>query len=80
MVYIKIGADHSVSVRSEGEVVPVELMARLKSRFERGQTKVSGSGLGLAIADTIARGANAKLDIYSPATGQSDGFQAKITF
>ena len=80
IVYIKIDADHSVSVRSKGEVVPVELMARLKSRFERGQTKVSGSGLGLAIADTIARGANAKLDIYSPATGQSDGFQAKITF
>lgn len=79
LIDIVIGADHSVSVRSEGEIVSIEVMARLKYRFERGETDTTGSGLGLAIADTIARGANARLDLYSPASDKPDGFEAKVT-
>ncbi len=65
-----------LSVVNAGPAVPAAQLARLKGRFERGPTMAAGSGLGLAIADTIARGAGAKLRLLSPASGHNDGFEA----
>lgn len=78
MIDVEISSGSTVSVRNEGKIVPDEIMGRLKSRFVRGQTDITGSGLGLAIADTIAQGANAKLNLYSPALGGNDGFEARL--
>ncbi len=77
IIEIEIHADNTLSVRNEGEIIQPEVMKRIRSRFERGQTKISGSGPGLAIADTIAQGATARLELYSPALDRRDGFEAK---
>jgi two-component system OmpR family sensor kinase len=60
-------------------VVPAAKLASLKGRFARGEAGVEGAGLGLAIVDAIASGAGATLDLRSPATGRSDGFEAVLT-
>lgn len=78
IVHIEVGDDNSISVRNAGPAVSPEVIQNLKSRFARGQSEAKGSGLGLAIADTIARGANARLDLRSPAPVQMDGFEAKL--
>ena len=61
--------DGVLRVTNGGPPVPPETLSRLSRRFERGQTAADGSGLGLAIADTIARGAGARLVLHSPASG-----------
>ncbi|MFT4181808.1 MAG: ATP-binding protein [Rhizobium sp.] len=81
-------ADDEVTVRVEAGVIHVvnggralseEELASLKKRFWRGKTKASGSGLGLAIAERIVSQIGGRLDLLSPATGQADGFEARIT-
>lgn len=79
LVEIKLGANRTISVRNSGPVVPDDVIQTLKNRFERGGSETQGSGLGLAIADTIARRANANLELLSPASTLSDGFEAKLT-
>ncbi len=77
-VDIVLSEDGVVRVVNGGPVVPPEIMARLKGRFERGDATGTGAGLGLAIAETIAAGAGAALDLASPAPGRSDGFEAAL--
>ena len=67
-----------IEIANGGPVVGPEGLARLKTRFVRGQTPSSGSGLGLAIADTIIRQAGGTLELVSPAPGRSDGFCARL--
>lgn len=43
------------------------------------EMKVNRAGLGLAIADTIAKGAGARLVLHSPAPGRTDGFEAILS-
>jgi two-component system OmpR family sensor kinase len=50
----------------------------LKGRFERAGPGATGAGLGLAIAEAIAAGAGANLDLRSPASGRTDGFEAVL--
>lgn len=79
-VDIAVSADGAVHVINGGAPVTATTMAKLTQRFERGATLAKGAGLGLAIADTIARGAGAKLAFHSPATGRDDGFEAVLRF
>lgn len=61
-----------------GEIVPLEQLALLRQRFVRADSKSLGSGIGLAIVDAIVTGAGIKLNLRSPASGQSDGFEAEL--
>ena len=77
-VEVKLSQDGVLSVANRGPVVSPELLSRLTRPFERGATRAKGSGLGLAIADAIATGVGGSLELLSPMTGQSDGFEARI--
>jgi two-component system OmpR family sensor kinase len=78
-VQVALTRDGVLRVTNGGPPVPPETLSRLSRRFERGQTAAEGSGLGLAIADTIARGAGARLVLHSPAPGRADGFEAILS-
>ena len=78
-VRVALTQDGVLRVTNGGPPVPPETLGRLSRRFERGQTAADGSGLGLAIADTIARGAGARLVLHSPAPGRTDGFEAILS-
>lgn len=72
-----------ISVINQGNVVPADELAHLKERFKRGSggqgSGAAGAGLGLAIADTIARQSGIIIELYSPARGQVDGFEATLS-
>lgn len=76
-VSISIGND-AISIVNDGKTVPADELSNLKRRFRRGDTKAAGSGLGLAIADKILGQMGGRLDLLSPATGQEQGFEARI--
>lgn len=69
----------ALTVANRGPVLPPEALARLTRPFERGETRASGSGLGLAIVAAIAREAGATLSFASPAPGEADGVEARLT-
>ena len=77
---VKISLTDSGLLRvvNAGEVVPPEQLVLLRQRFVRSDTKSLGSGIGLAIVDAISSGAGIELNLRSPATGQSDGFEAEL--
>ncbi|QND48380.1 two-component sensor histidine kinase [Rhizobium lusitanum] len=77
-VIVKVDGD-VIRILNGGHVLSVEELAGLKKRFQRGKTKASGSGLGLAIAERIVGQIGGRLDLLSPAAGQADGFEARIT-
>jgi two-component system OmpR family sensor kinase len=78
-VDVKVEADGVVRVINEGPAVPAETLARLKQRFARGDTRHAGSGLGLAIVETVMTQAGGKCELFSPAPGREDGFEARLT-
>jgi two-component system OmpR family sensor kinase len=69
----------SVCVTNEGPVLPPEALAGLTRRFVRGETRSTGAGLGLAIAETILNQVGGKLELFSPAPGRNDGFEARVS-
>jgi two-component system OmpR family sensor kinase len=78
-IIVRFGPGAILSVRNDVSTVAAEELAGLKQRFARGSGgDTNGSGLGLYIADTIARQSNGHLDLYSPARGQSSGFEAVL--
>jgi two-component system OmpR family sensor kinase len=79
-VRVRIAADRGIHVANEGPVVTADMLRRLTQRFVRGRTSAEGSGLGLAIAEKILDQAGGRLELHSPAIGQSDGFEAVIRF
>ncbi len=79
-VRVRLGPGPVVSVANHGAVVPADQLARLTNRFVRGQTRSEGSGLGLSIVETIMLQAGGKLELFSPARGEQDGFEAVLTF
>jgi two-component system OmpR family sensor kinase len=70
--------DGIIRVISTGVVVAPEVLAGLKRRFARGDTRYAGAGLGLAIVDTIMTQTDGTLELFSPAPGRHDGFEARI--
>jgi two-component system OmpR family sensor kinase len=75
-VEITLSAAGKFSVRNDSAVIPPDQLASLKQRFQRARTDGPGSGLGLAIAESIARAAKGRLELFSPAPGKVDGFLA----
>ena len=75
-VTVRLTSGRTLHVVNAGPVVPPDELARLRGRFERGATAAEGAGLGLAIAEAITAGIGAWLDLLSPATGRTDGFEA----
>lgn len=75
-VEIALSAAGRFSVANEGGVIAPDQLARLTQRFERARTDGPGSGLGLAIADSVARAAKGRLDLFSPVPGKTSGFLA----
>jgi two-component system OmpR family sensor kinase len=78
-VTVAIDGRDAIRIVNGGDAVPADDLAGLKRRFRRGKTKASGSGLGLAIAERIVGQMGGRLDLLSPATGHTDGFEARIT-
>ena len=68
-----------VRVVNKGPIVPPEALAKLKERFMRGESRSAGSGLGLAIVETIVAQTGGTLELFSPAPGETDGFEARLT-
>jgi two-component system OmpR family sensor kinase len=78
-VDVKVDANGVVRVINDGPAVPAETLARLKQRFARGDTRHAGSGLGLAIVETVMTQAGGRCELFSPAPGREDGFEARLT-
>lgn len=58
----------------------LEAVDRLRERFRRDQgAKVGGYGLGLAIVGELMRQVGGQLQLQSPASGRSTGFEAIMT-
>lgn len=68
-----------VRVINDGPTVAPDILAGLTRRFARGETRHPGSGLGLAIVETIMSQVGGRLDLFSPAPGRTDGFEARLT-
>jgi two-component system, OmpR family, sensor kinase len=79
-IEIAVGADGTIRVVNDGPVVPPQLLAGLKHRFVRGETGSAGAGLGLAIAETVMNQTGGSLELFSPALGRGDGFEARVNF
>lgn len=77
-VEVSLSSDGVLSVVNGGPIVAADVLGRLREPFARGATSSDGTGLGLAIADSIAAGAGARLELLSPATNRSDGFEARV--
>ncbi len=78
-VEIRLAEDGALRIVNAGPAVPPEALRGLKRRFARGAaTTALGAGLGLAIAEAIAQRGGASLELYSPASGRQDGFEATL--
>ena len=80
-IEIVIGPGATVRVVNDGPTISADKLAKLKGRFERAGPKgAPGTGLGLSIVEEIMRQAGGRLELYSPARDQSDGFEATLVF
>jgi len=69
---------NEVRVINSGAVIPPQDIESLKARFVRGSTTATGAGLGLAIVEAVTQGAGITVELYSPATGWTDGFEVRL--
>lgn len=77
-VEVMLDADGTVRVVNDGPIVSPDVLAGLKRRFTRGETRSAGAGLGLAIVETIMNQTGGRLELISPAEGRSRGFEARL--
>jgi two-component system OmpR family sensor kinase len=73
-----LSAGGSLSVTSEGRAIPAADLERLTERFRTGTRSREGFGLGLHVSERIARQAGGRLVLRSPASGRTEGFEAKF--
>jgi two-component system, OmpR family, sensor kinase len=78
-IHVQVAPGGVIRVVNQGPVVSPDSLANLKERFIRGQSRSAGSGLGLAIVETITAQTGGKLELFSPAPGKADGFEARLT-
>ena len=80
-IEVVVGPGATVRVVNEGPAISPDKLATLKNRFERGRPESTpGTGLGLSIVEEIMRQAAGHLDLFSPARGRRDGFEAMLVF
>lgn len=68
----------TLEVANDGATLDPESLSRMTRRFERLGSRRVGAGLGLAIVEALARNANARLELRSPATGRSGGLSVRV--
>lgn len=68
-----------IRVTSDGPAIEPNVLSGLAEPFVRGMTAARGTGLGLSIVRTIMEQTGGGLRLNSPATGQTDGFEAILT-
>ncbi len=78
IIDVSVNSDGSVSISNDCTLLSAADLDGLKVRFRRGATSARGAGLGLSIADTIVRHMGGVLELRSPASGRSEGFEARI--
>jgi len=78
-VYVSLSPDGLLTVANDGPPVAEGDLARLAGRFERNGHPGRGSGIGLSIVSTIAERIGSRLELSSPRSGMSTGFEARIT-
>jgi two-component system OmpR family sensor kinase len=77
-VELHLEPEQRIRIVNGGEIVPSVQLSHLTDRFARGKTTAAGSGLGLSIVRTILDQIGYRLELKSPATGKSNGFEAII--
>jgi two-component system, OmpR family, sensor kinase len=75
---VQVAPGGIIRIINEGPIVPPDVLANLKERFRRWQSRSPGSGLGLAIVETISAQTGGKLELFSPAPGRVNGFEARL--
>lgn len=75
-IEVQLTGNGTLRVVNDGAALLPETLARLTARFERGNATAKGNGLGLSIVQAIAEGAQATLELHSPARGCVAGFEA----
>jgi two-component system OmpR family sensor kinase len=78
-VEVSLWADGTLIVANDGPVVAAGDLVRLTNRFERAPSSGDGSGLGLAIVAAIAERTQSRLELRSPRSSGSSGFEARFT-
>lgn len=77
-VVVRVETPGRLRFQNGGPVVAADQLATLTRRFTRGATKARGAGLGLAIAETIIEQSGGRLELRSPASGRTDGFETIV--
>ena len=77
-IEVSLTEQAQLRVVNSGPAVPQSVLQHLTERFVRGHSEISGSGLGLAITKTIVQGVNARMKLFSPATGRQEGFEVCV--
>lgn len=77
-VIIESGA--TLRVRNDSPVIAPEILRKLNRQFVRGNHAITGDGLGLYIVSQIVAKADGDLELRSPASGKSDGFEVIVRF
>jgi len=79
-ITVLAGPGPVIRVINRGTVVLGDMLGRLGEPFVRGETTASGTGLGLSIARSILEQTDGRLDLFSPARGGDDGFEAVMSW
>ncbi|MDQ0318174.1 two-component system OmpR family sensor kinase [Pararhizobium capsulatum DSM 1112] len=77
-VRVRINRDGAISISNGGPVIDAHVLSGLTARFARGKTTAVGSGLGLSIVTKLIAQMNGTFELRSPASGASDGVEARI--
>lgn len=77
-VEIEVMAPSTLAVRDFGPGVAAERLQTLQQHHVRQVSSQSGFGLGLSIVKTIVGKQHGQLELLSPISGQTQGFEARI--
>ena len=78
-VHVTVARDGRISVANGGPVIDAQTLSSLTARFARGKVTAAGAGLGLSIVTKLVGQMNGRFELLSPASGKTDGVEAKVT-
>ena len=78
-VHVTVARDGRISVANGGPVIDAQTLSSLTARFARGKVTAAGAGLGLSIVTKLVAQMNGRFELLSPASGKTDGVEAKVT-
>lgn len=78
-IEVRLETGGIVRVINGGPIIAAGTLRGLTRRFVRGKTHHTGAGLGLAIVETLMERTGGRLELFSPAPGRDDGFEARLT-